>query len=131
MPSLKELKNRIGSVKNTQKITRAMKLVAAAKMKRAVDAAVASRPYSDEVTAVLQSLMARVSADDHPLLVPRPVVKNVVMVIIAADRGLCAGFNNGLLRRADTFIFEKALEDDVWKNPELITFGRKAQRPWT
>lgn len=127
MPSLKELKNRIGSVKNTQKITRAMKLVAAAKMKRAVDAAVASRPYSDEVTAVLQSLMARVSADDHPLLVPRPVVKNVVMVIIAADRGLCAGFNNGLLRRADTFIFEKALEDDVWKNPELITFGRKAQ----
>ena len=78
MPSLKAIKTRIASVKNTQKITRAMKLVAAAKMKRAVDAAVRSRPYSDEVTAVLTSLMARIGSSDHPLLQPRDEVKNAV-----------------------------------------------------
>jgi len=126
MPSLKELKNRIGSVKNTQKITRAMKLVAAAKMKRAVDAAVAARPYSNEVTAVLQSLMARVDADANPLFVPHDEVKKIAVVVISADRGLCAGFNNNLLRRVEGFLFENGLQNEAFKSAELILFGRKA-----
>ena len=80
MPSLKVLKTRIASVKSTQQITRAMKLVAAAKMKRAIDAALASRPYSDEVTAVLQSLMARIDQVDNPLLQAHEEVKNVAVI---------------------------------------------------
>jgi F-type H+-transporting ATPase subunit gamma len=128
MASLKALKNRIGSVKNTQKITRAMKLVAAAKMKRAVDAALESRPYSDEVTAVLQSLMARMDTAGHPLLTPHEDVKKVAVVVITADRGLCGGFNNALLRTVSNFLWDSKRENEAaWDAPELILFGKKAR----
>ena len=127
MASLKALKNRIQSVKNTQKITRAMKLVAAAKMKRAVDAALESRPYSDEVTAVLQSLMARMDTTGHRLLTPHEEVKKVAVVVIAADRGLCAGFNNGLLRTVSYFLADQKKLGDAWDSPEMILFGKKSR----
>lgn len=127
MPSLKALKNRIQSVKNTQKITSAMKLVAAAKMKRAVDAALESRPYSDEVTAVLQSLMARMDTGGHPLLTPHEEVNKVAVVVISADRGLCGGFNNGLLRAVTNFLWDQEREGAAWKEPELILFGKKSR----
>ena len=72
------------------------------KMKRAIDNALASRPYSDEVTAVLQSLMARTDTAGHPLLEPHDAVENAAVVVITADRGLCGSFNNGLLRKLDS-----------------------------
>lgn len=127
MPSLKAIKTRIASVKNTQKITRAMKLVAAAKMKRAVDAAVRSRPYSDEVTAVLTSLMARIGTSDHPLLQPRDEVKNAVIIVLTSDRGLCGGFNSQLLRKVDGWLFDNLSIDERFENIEAVIYGKKAR----
>jgi len=127
MPSLKAIKTRIASVKNTQKITRAMKLVAAAKMKRAVDAAVRSRPYSDEVTAVLRSLMARIGDSDHPLLKPHAEVKNAVIIVLSSDRGLCGGFNSQLLRKVDGWLFDNLSIDERYENVEAVIYGKKAR----
>ena len=127
MPSLKAIKTRIGSVKNTQKITRAMKLVAAAKMKRAVDAAVASRPYSDEVTAVLRSLMARLGDAQHPLLQPHETVTKAALVVLTSDRGLCGGFNSQLIRKVDGWLHDNVKIDARYESVELIVFGKKAR----
>ena len=126
MATLKELKTRIASVKSTQQITSAMKLVAAAKMKRAIDAALASRPYSDEVTAVMRSLLSRVDVAGHPLLTPHEETKHVLIVVIAADRGLCGSFNNGLLRKLEGWLWEKRRDDgEVWDKPEFAAYGKK------
>jgi F-type H+-transporting ATPase subunit gamma len=125
MPSLKAIKTRIASVKNTQQITRAMKLVAAAKMKRAIDNALASRPYSDEVTAVLRSLLSRMGDADHPLLTPKAEVKRVAIVVVASDRGLCAGFNNNLARKVDRFSGDHAGPSGQWTEVEIVPYGRK------
>ncbi|HCP45531.1 MAG TPA: ATP synthase F1 subunit gamma [Deltaproteobacteria bacterium] len=127
MPSLKALKTRIASVKSTQQITRAMKLVAAAKMKRAIDSALASRPYSDEVTAVLQSLMARIDEPDHPLLQAHDEVKNVAVIAITSDRGLCGGFNNGLLRNIDAWLSDLATSDNKPEGIEMMVYGKKSR----
>ena len=127
MRSLKAIKTRIGSVKNTQKITRAMKLVAAAKMKRAVDAAVRSRPYSNEVTAVLRSLMARLGDAEHPLLQPHEKVKTATLVVLTSDRGLCGGFNSQLLRKVDGWLFDNVNIDERYESVELIIYGKKAR----
>jgi F-type H+-transporting ATPase subunit gamma len=121
------LKTRIASVKSTQKITRAMKLVAAAKMKRATDAALASRAYSNEVTAVLRSLMARVDASDHALLTAHDDVKQVAVIIVTADRGLCGGFNNNLMRRVENWVWEQSKSQEAFADVELQSFGKKAQ----
>ncbi len=127
MATLKELKTRIASVKSTEQITRAMKLVAAAKMKRAIDNALASRPYSDEVTAVLQSLMARIDSADHELLVPHAETKKVAVVVISADRGLCGGFNNGLFRHLGRWLEDQANETKAFAAPEFLVYGKKAR----
>lgn len=127
MPSLKAIKTRIASVKNTQKITRAMKLVAAAKMKRAVDAAVRSRPYSDEVTAVLRSLMARIGNSDHPLLKPHDEVKNAVIIVLTSDRGLCGGFNSQLMRKVDAWLFDNLSIDERFDSVEAVIYGKKGR----
>jgi len=125
MPSLKVLKTRIASVKSTQQITRAMKLVAAAKMKRAIDAALASRPYSDEVTAVLQSLMARIDQVDNPLLQAHDEVKNVAIIVMTSDRGLCGGFNNALIRKTTRWI-DANKDEPGFADIEVMTYGKKA-----
>jgi len=127
MPTLKELKTRILSVKSTEQITRAMKLVAAAKMKRAIDNALASRPYSDGVTAVLQSLMARTDTAGHPLLEPHDAVENAAVVVITADRGLCGSFNNGLLRKLDSWLWEQGRSSTVFEDPEFMVYGKKGR----
>ena len=129
MPTLKELKTRIASVKSTQQITRAMKLVAAAKMKKAIDAALASRPYSDEVTAVLRSLVARIDTTGHPLLEAHQSVDRVAVVVLSADRGLCGSFNNALFRQLDTFLWERRRESDAWEDPEFLSYGKRG-RDW-
>jgi F-type H+-transporting ATPase subunit gamma len=125
MPSLKSIRTRIASVKSTQKITRAMKLVAASKMKRATDAALASRPYSDEVRDVLASLVSRMDEPDHPLLKPHPTVKKAVVVVLCSDKGLCGGFNSALLRKVDGFLWEH--KKQYAEGIELATFGRKGR----
>jgi F-type H+-transporting ATPase subunit gamma len=106
MASLKDLRKRIASVKNTQKITNAMKMVSAAKLRRAEEAVTAARPYSDKMREVIGSLAARVSPSAHQLLESRNV-KKALLVLITADRGLCGSFNAGLCRRAEALQREK------------------------
>src|SRR5437667_378738 len=112
MPSLKAIRTRIASVKNTQKITRAMKLVAAARLKRAQDAMTAARPYAKRLGGVVSDLAARINATAksetpaHPLLTRRDV-KVVRLVVVGSDRGLAGGYNSNLNRRTERFVVDE------------------------
>ncbi len=106
MPTIRQLKRRISSVKNTAKITNALQLVAASKMRRAQDRALQARPYAEKLRVVLAGLASTDSGDEgaaHPLLVSRPV-KNVAMLHITPDRGLCGGLNSNMNRSAGSFV---------------------------
>ncbi|GGX61315.1 ATP synthase gamma chain [Litorimonas cladophorae] len=124
MASLKELKNRIGSVKNTQKITKAMQMVAAAKLRKAQEAAEASRPYSDRLNSIIINLAGSMAdATDGPeLLVGNGKSDNVLLVVATADRGLCGGFNTNIVRKAREEIV--ALER-AGKTVKLYLIGKK------
>ena len=121
MASLKDIKKRIGTVKNTQQITKAMKMVSAAKLRRAQEAVVAARPYADKMADVLSSLALREDADSHPLLAERGKGKALV-VLITGDRGLCGGFNTNISKAAERFIREKG---EGFESYELLIVGRK------
>ena len=99
MPSLRDIKRRIASVKNTQQITNAMKMVSAAKLQRAQERVMAARPYAEHMQVVVQHLQARVRPTAHPLLTPRPEGKTLLLVL-TSDRGLCGGFNSNVQRAA-------------------------------
>jgi len=121
MASLKSIKKRIVSVKNTRQITKAMKMVSAAKLRRAQESVVAARPYAGKLAQVLQSLAGCVEGDIHPLLEKREA-KKLLLVVITSDRGLCGGFNGNLCKAAERFIKEKQGEFD---EISLMTVGRK------
>jgi F-type H+-transporting ATPase subunit gamma len=104
MASLKTIRKRIGSVKNTQQITKAMKMVAAAKLRRAQEAAQAARPYAEKLAELLQTVAARAGEVEHPLLARREVERTIDLLVITSDRGLCGGYNANLIRAAETFI---------------------------
>ena len=126
MPNLKDLKNRIESVKNTRKITKAMQMVAAAKLRRAQDAAEASRPYSERFNSVLASLTASVgSSDSAPLLLRGTGKQDVHMLIVmTAERGLCGGFNSNIAKLARSHA-AKIKEDG--KQLKIVTVGKKGR----
>ncbi|HET8580252.1 MAG TPA: ATP synthase F1 subunit gamma [Nitrospiraceae bacterium] len=105
MPSLQSLRRKIGSVKNTQKITKAMKMVASAKLKRAQNRILAFRPYGLKMRDVVATLSRRVNRDLHPLLEKRPT-RTVRVVVVTSDRGLCGAFNANIVRKALEFIRE-------------------------
>jgi F-type H+-transporting ATPase subunit gamma len=98
MATLREIKRRIVSVKNTQKITKAMKMVAAAKLRRAQENIVSARPYAYRLGALIKHLARNEEAKQNPLISPRPV-KNILLVVVTADRSLCGAFNSNILRR--------------------------------
>ena len=98
MPSLKDLKNRIGSVKSTQKITSAMKMVAAAKLRRAQDQAIASRPYTSLMDNIVSKISSKATASGIDLLTGKENNKTQLLVVFSADRGLCGGFNGSITR---------------------------------
>jgi F-type H+-transporting ATPase subunit gamma len=127
MPSLKAIRTRIASVKNTQKITKAMKLVAAARLRRAQDSIIAARPYAQRLNEVLGDVTARLSLEageeSHPLLAKRPV-KVARIIIISADRGLAGGFNSNLARRIERFLID---EKGTYPRVEMAIAGRKAR----
>ena len=103
MASLKDLKTRINSVKSTQKITAAMKMVAAAKLRRAQEAAESGRPYADRMRGVIANLAAKADASSAPaLLVGNGKSESHLLVVISADRGLCGGFNGSITRQTRT-----------------------------
>jgi F-type H+-transporting ATPase subunit gamma len=102
MPTLLDFRRRIRSVKNTQQITRAMKFVAAARLRRAQEAALAARPYAVELARVLRSTMARIESPEHPLLAVRPE-NNILVIVLTGERGLAGAFNSNVLRKAHEF----------------------------
>ena len=124
MANLKDLKNRIRSVKSTQKITSAMKMVAAAKLRRAQDNAEAARPYAARMGAMIQNLGQKAAPETAPtMLVGTGDDKRVLLVVVSADRGLCGGFNGGIIRTARREV--EALES-AGKSVEVMMVGRKA-----
>jgi F-type H+-transporting ATPase subunit gamma len=102
MPTLLDFRRRIRSVKNSQQITRAMKFVAAARLRRAQEAALAARPYAQELARVLRSTMARIQEPQHPLL-ERREEKSVLAIVLTGERGLAGAFNTNILRKANEF----------------------------
>ncbi len=102
MATIKDIKKRISSVRNTQQITKAMKAVAAAKLRRAHDAAVEARPYAEKMRELLSNLSARVSEDSHPLLIEREE-KRIDVLLVTTDRGLCGAYNSNVIRLAENF----------------------------
>ena len=124
MANLKDLKNRIKSVKSTQKITSAMKMVAAAKLRRAQDNAEQSRPYAERMKAMIADLAARTDSSNGPtLLVGNGKSENHLLVVVSADRGLCGGFNGGIIRATRREVDRLKAEG---KSPKLLMVGRKA-----
>lgn len=104
MASLNDIKRRIKSVKNTQQITKAMKMVAAAKLRKAQEDILAARPYADKMFAMVQSLASGTNEDANPLLSKNSSTGKIDLILFTSDRGLCGGFNTNLIRRADAFI---------------------------
>jgi F-type H+-transporting ATPase subunit gamma len=121
MIGLKALRRRIASIKSTQQITRAMKMVAAARLRRAQERIIEARPYADKMREVLQSLSLRTDPTIHPLLVRREM-KRVALLAITTDRGLCGSFNQNVFRRVEQFIREKK---QAYEEVSLIIVGRK------
>ncbi len=121
MPTLKSIKKRIGSVKNTRQITKAMKMVSAAKLRRAQENVVAARPYAGKLAEVLGRLAQNVGTDVSPLLQERPK-ERLLLIVVTSDRGLCGGFNANICKAADRFLKEHARE---YKELSVMTIGRK------
>jgi F-type H+-transporting ATPase subunit gamma len=126
MANLKAIRDRIQSVKNTRKITDAMRLVAAAKVRRAQEQVIATRPFADRLAQVLYGLQARLRFEDAnlPLLRQRDV-QTVGLLVVSGDRGLCGGYNSNVIRRAENRIKELRKEGIDYK---LIIVGRKANQ---
>jgi F-type H+-transporting ATPase subunit gamma len=124
MPSLKAVRIRIASVKSTQKITRAMKLVAAAKLRRAQDAIVAARPYADALSEAVSELAARAGDTSHPMLVQREP-RRVTLITLTSDRGLAGGFNANVGRASLRFIEEQ--KQKGVEEVRLLVVGRKGR----
>ena len=129
MASLRDIKQRIKSVKNTQQITKAMKMVSAAKLRRAQDRALAFRDYARELQGVCSRLTALGAAEGHALAEERKT-KKVELIVVTSDKGLCGGFNGNVLNRALRFLKERAGTEI-----NLVIVGKKAfdfykRRPW-
>src|SRR5512138_1927276 len=126
MPSLRDIRNRIGSVKSTRQITKAMKMVAAAKLRRAQDAVLKTRPYAQLLDQALTRVASRIDADEgppHPLLEQRKP-RTAELVVITSDRGLAGGFNSNIARRAQRFLTESG---DRYERIQRATIGRKGR----
>lgn len=121
MATLKQIRQRIRTAKNIQQITRAMKLVAAARLKRATDRVLEARPYSDKLKGVMESISSAGDLPSHPLMENREV-KNVCVIVLTSDRGLAGGYNTSVIRKVSDFA--KGL---VGK-PSLITVGKKGNQ---
>jgi len=125
MPSLKAVRLRIASVKSTQKITNAMKMVAAAKLRRSQDAIIAARPYAKTLADVTAQLAAGAGGEDHPLLRRRPA-RRIALAVITSDRGLCGGFNSNLCRTAQHHVEDKLLAGEI-DEARYEVVGRKGR----
>ncbi len=123
--ALKEVRNRIQSVKSTQQITKAMKMVSAAKLRRAQDAIVQMRPYAQKLQEMLGNIVSSAEGDvDMALAVERPIQK-VLVIVITSDRGLCGGYNSSLIKLAKELIHDKYAGITTKDNVEMLPLGKK------
>ena len=120
MANLKEIRNRIASVSSTMQITSAMKMVSAAKLKKAQDAITAMRPYANKLTELLQNLSATLDADSGSKYSEQRELKNVLIVAITSNRGLCGAFNSNIIKRAT------AVAESYDANVSVVAIGKKA-----
>jgi F-type H+-transporting ATPase subunit gamma len=120
MPSTLDIRRRIRSVKNTQQITKAMKMVSAAKLRRAQERMVAARPYAAALRQVLASVASRVESVDHPLLRRRDE-QRVLLLVVTADKGLAGAFSANIIKNA-----QWAIRDNSWTDVQMLPIGRKA-----
>ncbi len=121
--STREIKRRLRSIKNTRQVTRAMEMVSAAKMRKSVQAVVASRAYASYAWALVSELSLRVDQRHHPLLAKRDKVKNIGLLVVSSNRGLCGGFNYQLAQKVEKYY--QSLGENV--SVKLISFGVKAR----
>jgi len=119
MPNLKDLRKRIATVRSTQQITKAMKMVAAAKLRRAQDAAERARPYAEKLATMFAAVAGEAAPDDHPLLARRNE-RRIDVIVITSDRGLCGGYNANILRKAEPLLEKPDLESTT------VAVGKKA-----
>lgn len=122
MPNLLDIRRRLKSVKNTQQITKAMKMVSAAKLKRAQERVMTARPFANKMTEVLGAIASRTEENFHHALLDARGDERYLIVIVTADKGLCAAFNTNLIKAAQTFI-----RDNSSKQIELLPVGRKGR----
>jgi F-type H+-transporting ATPase subunit gamma len=124
MPSLIDLRRRIRAVKSTQQITKAMKMIAASRLRRAQDRVVSARPFAQRMLRVLNGLVSRVDQDMHPLLrTPDPRAGRTLLIVITADRGLCGSFNSNVIKSAGQFIVQQGQGREI----ALGLVGRKGR----
>jgi F-type H+-transporting ATPase subunit gamma len=123
LPSTREIRRRIRSVKNISQVTRAMQMVAASKMRRAQEQVLATRPYTEKAWQILSNLAAQRGVDEtvHPLLQVREEIRTIGMVLITADKGLCGSYNHGMIQAASRFI------DELPYPVELIAVGKRGR----
>jgi F-type H+-transporting ATPase subunit gamma len=121
MPTLLDFRRRIRSVKNTQQITRAMKFVAAARLRRAQESALAARPYAQELARMLRSIMGRIDEPQHPLLATRPE-ERVLVIVLTGERGLAGAFNTNILKKAN-----EVFRANKGKKVSVVPVGKKGR----
>src|SRR4029078_782517 len=122
---LKEVRNRIKSVQSTQQITKAMKMVSAAKLRRAQDAIVQMRPYAKKLKQMLSNIVSNADGDMSMALATVRPVEKVLVIVITSDRGLCGGYNSNLIKLAKQTIREKYNTQGAKGNAELLPIGKK------
>ncbi|ACF13342.1 ATP synthase F1, gamma subunit [Chloroherpeton thalassium ATCC 35110] len=125
MATLREIRTRIKSVKSTQQLTKAMKMVAAAKLRRAQDRALQARPYAAKLKELLDSLSGKVDTTINPLLTPRSEVKNVLVILVTSDRGLCGAFNTNIIKMAQRLIDQDYADMSRQGRVKMICAGRR------
>jgi len=120
MPGIMDIKRKIGSVQNTQKITKAMKMVSAARMRKAEESMNDARAYANKIYELCCNMAEKVDADSHPFLVAKPEVKNICLAIITSDKGLCGAFNSNVIKKTIAF-----MKENEGKNIKFVMIGKK------
>lgn len=123
MATLRDIKNRIKGVNSTQQITKAMKMVAASKLRRAQEAIINARPYAKRIAEMFSNLVTDEDMLTNPVIAPRETISNVAILVITADRGLCGAFNTNIIREASRYINEEIKEAGI--NYQLYCIGKK------
>jgi len=124
MANLKEIRVRIGSVRSTQKITSAMKMVSAAKLRRAQTAIYKLRPFADKLNGILSNITTAEESENNPLAIVRPV-ENVVIILIASNKGLCGGFNNAVIKECESLLRRQYSQLHQNKKVQFISIGKR------